>query len=80
MGDYDEIVEKLKAKRDELKLQMHLGSKDAKVEWDKLEKKYHEFSRTAELDKSGEGVGRALRLLGDELKQGYERVHKAMKK
>lgn len=80
MSDYDEILEKLKAKRDEMKLQMHLGSKEAKDEWGELEKKYHEFSRSAELDKSGEGVSKALRLLGDELRQGYERVHKALKK
>ena len=37
------------------------------------------FSATAELGKTGEGVGDALGQLGNELKQGYDRVREAIK-
>ena len=80
MSDYDDLLQKLKTKRDELRVQMHLASRDASKEWDELEGKYKKFSRDAELGKSGEGVSDALRSLGDELKQGYQRLHRAVKK
>ncbi len=79
MSEYDRIVEQLKQKRDELKLQMHLAGKDANDEWQDLEKKMKRFVEKAELQRSGDGVGDALQSLGRELKDGYERMRRALK-
>jgi hypothetical protein len=79
MTDLDDIFEDLKQKRDELRLQMHLASKEAKDEWDELEEKMDEFSEKAKLDETGQGVGKALGQLGHEIKLGYERLWKAVK-
>ena len=79
MSDLDDIFEDLKQKRDELRLQMHLASKEAKDEWDELEEKMEEFSDKAKLDETGQGVGKALGQLGHEIKLGYERLWTAVK-
>ena len=47
MSDFDDIIEELKQKRDELRLQVHLASKEIKEEWDELEKKMEDFSGSA---------------------------------
>ena len=77
--DLDDLWEDLKQKRDELRVQIHLGSKEVQDEWEELEGKMNDFSATAELGKTGEGVGDALGQLGHELKQGYDRVREAIK-
>ena len=86
MSDLDDIFEDLKQKRDELRLQMHLASKEAKDEWDELEEKMEEFSGKAKqfsddakLKETGAGIGDALGKLGGELKHGYERIRDALK-
>ena len=79
MNEFDDILAELKQKRDELRLQMHLASKEAAEEWDELEEKMEKFTAKAKLDETGEGVGKALGQLGNELKQGYERIWKAIK-
>lgn len=79
MTDLDDLWEDLKQKRDELRVQIHLGSKEVQDEWEELEGKMNDFSATAELGKTGEGVGDALGQLGHELKQGYDRVREAIK-
>lgn len=79
MSEYDKILEQLKRKRDELKLQMHLASKDLNDDWEELEQKMKRFAQKAELKRSGEGVSDAMESLGRELKEGYERVRRALK-
>ena len=44
MTDYDDIIEELKQKRDELRVQVHLASKEIKDEWEDLEQKMEELS------------------------------------
>ena len=85
MADFDEMLEELKQKRDEVRLQMHLASKEIKEEWDELEDKMEDFSakakqfaNDAELKKTGSGIGGALGQLGSELKQGYKRIREAL--
>ncbi|MGI9223796.1 MAG: hypothetical protein ACR2QX_04910 [Woeseiaceae bacterium] len=79
MNDFDDLMDELKQKRDELRLKIHLGSKEAQDEWEDLEKKMQDFSSRAELGKTGEGLGEALGQLGNELKRGYQRIRDAIK-
>ncbi len=78
MTDFDDLVEDLKQKRDELRVQMDLASKEVKEEWDELEEKTEKFLSRAQLRKTGEGVGDALGQLGHELKLGYQRLWRAV--
>jgi SMC interacting uncharacterized protein involved in chromosome segregation len=79
MNDFDDLLDELKQKRDELRLKIHLGSKEAQDEWQDLENKMQDFSSRAELGKTGEGLGEALGQLGNELKRGYQRIRDAIK-
>lgn len=78
MTDLNKMVEELKQKRDELAVQVKLGSMEAKQEWEELEKKFEEFAAKAGLGETASGVGTAASALGDELKKGYERLTKAL--
>ncbi len=85
MTDFDDIVEELKQKRDELRVQINLASKEIKDEWNELEEKMEDFSgkakqfsNDAKLKETGEGIGDALGQLGGELKRGYERIRNAL--
>ncbi len=85
MTDFDDIIEELKQKRDELRLQMHLASKEVKDEWEQLEEKMEDFSgkakqfsNDAKLKETGAGIGDALGQLGGELKRGYQRIREAL--
>jgi hypothetical protein len=79
MSDFDDILEQLKQRRDELRVQMHLASKEIKEDWDELEEKMEDFSKRAKLGDTGSGVGDALVQVGRELKKGYERIRDALK-
>lgn len=86
MTSVDELLEELRQKRDELRVRIHLGSRELKEEWDELEEKMDEFSGKARkladdagLRETGEGLNEALRKLGQELKLGYERLRKALR-
>jgi hypothetical protein len=79
MDDIDELIGDLKKKRDELRVQVNLASKDIRDEWNELEKKMQKFSNDAQLRDTGKGVGKALGALGQELKLGYERIRKALR-
>ena len=79
MGDFEDLVADLKQKRDELRVKIHLASKEAQDEWEELEEKMQEFSSKAELGKTTEGLGDALGKLGQELKLGYKRIRSAIK-
>ncbi len=79
MTDFDDIVDDLKQKRDELRVQIHLASKDVQEEWHELEGKMEHFTSKAKLGETGEGVGKALGQLGHELKLGYARIRDAIK-
>ena len=85
MADIDDLFEELKQKRDELRVQMHLATKEARDEWEELEEKMEEFSDKAKefaddagLRETGEGLGTALGQLGREIKLGYGRIRDAL--
>lgn len=79
MSEFDDLISELKQKRDELRVQVHLASKEAQEEWQELEQKMDDFVSRAELGKTGEGIGDAMSQLGQELKRGYQRVREAIK-
>ena len=77
MASMNKLVEDLKMVRDETKLQIRLGSKEAKDEWAKLEKRWHSFKRKAELEKTATELSGTLSQLGTELKHAYVRLRQA---
>ena len=82
--NWDELVAKLKQERDELALKVHLGSKDAAAEWEKLETRWRELAATKmppmkeAARETAAGVGAALEDAAEELKKGYERIRKLL--
>jgi hypothetical protein len=86
MSEFDDLVQDLKQKRDELRVKMNLASKEIRDEWEELEEKMEEFSEKARqmagdagLRETGAGVGKALGQLGQEIRLGYERIRDAVK-
>ena len=79
MSEFDDLISDLKQKRDELRVQIHLATKEAQDEWQELEEKMDDFVSRADLGRTGEGIGEALEKLGGELKLGYERIRDAIK-
>ncbi len=76
-------AQKLAQMRDELKIKMHLAKADAKVEWEKLETKWRQFERKGQAlenatDQTRHEIREAVDQLGQELKEGYERIRKAI--
>ncbi len=79
----EELITTLKKQRDELQLQMHLGSMEAKDEYDRLSERVDELARQFEpaCEAVGETAGNlfaALGLAADEMKVGFDRVRKAV--
>ncbi|MDJ0994931.1 MAG: hypothetical protein QNI90_15240 [Dinoroseobacter sp.] len=76
MVDLTKLMEELAQRRDELKLQLHLASKEAEDEWQELTDEWDKFLTRAEFDKSAEEVGEAARDLGLKMKAAYDRMRK----
>lgn len=76
--DFTVFIGEMEQLRDEVKLKLHLGSKDVQDEWHEAEEKWKHFSRDAALDQSGKSVGAAFENLGAELKAAYQRINKAL--
>jgi len=78
MPDFSGLVEELKRTRDEIKLKIHLGSKDIQDEWSGLEQRWRAFESRAELDRSARDVSDAVKILASELKDAFAKVRKAL--
>ncbi len=85
---FEDLIDTLKQQRDELKVRMHLGSLDAKDEFEALEKKWEQWTAEAKaqskpirdvMEESAKNVGSALDLVLDEVKQSYERIKNQLK-
>ena len=64
MRDPHKLIDDLKRTRDELRLQLHLGSKEAQAEWEQLEKQWHAFSAKADLEGRAGEFSSAVHRLG----------------
>ncbi len=79
----DEVVAKLREERDELRVRIHLGTMEAKQEWEELEKKWQRFeSRVGQakdeaVEKSRE-VGESVDIVADEIKSAYRRIRERL--
>jgi len=79
----EKMLKELKKERDDLKLQLHLLNMDAKEEWNELENKYEIFKAKASIvadvaeDSAGD-VAEALKLVGEELSEGYKRIRRSI--
>ncbi len=80
MSRIKEMMEMLQQKRDELKVQIHLGSMEVKEEWGNLERKWETLSSKAakELDEGTKALGDELDVLEQDLKNGYESIKKKL--
>jgi len=78
MQDFNKLIEDLKRTHDEIRLKVHLGTKDLQDEWSRLEKRWHGFEKKAELERSAKGVNKALSALGLELKTAFDRLRSAL--
>ena len=79
----DDLINKLKQERDELKLQVHLASMDAKDEYNRISDKVDQLSAQYDpvkdaVEETAENVFSALGMVADELKAGFQRVRKAV--
>ena len=83
MDDLKKMVDDLKQQRDEINLQLHLAKAEVRDEWDKLEPKWEDVkgkmaSVSEVAGQTAESVTAAAGLLADEIKQGYDRIKKAL--
>lgn len=78
MSALEDLKADLSKLRDEAKVQVHLGTMEAKQDWEEIEAKWNHFVAEAGLHKSGEDIKSALRSLGEELRSAYQRLKKAL--
>jgi flagellar motor protein MotB len=81
--EFDNLLEKLKSERDEIKLKLHLASLEAKEEfeeadkhWDTLKNKAAEIADDSK-ETSEEFIAKA-KIIGEELKDAYNRISKRL--
>ncbi|MGR3662181.1 MAG: hypothetical protein ACU0CA_13500 [Paracoccaceae bacterium] len=77
MVDLKNLVAELQQKRDDIKLQLHLGSMEAEEEWDTLVSNWDKFLSRSQFDQSAEEVGEAARELGLRMKAAYDKARKS---
>ncbi|WP_299923562.1 hypothetical protein [uncultured Pelagimonas sp.] len=77
MTDIAKMLADLQQRRDELRVQLHLASKEAEEEWQELTSDWDKFVSKSQFDKSAEEVGEAAKELGLKMKAAYDRVKKA---
>ena len=78
MSALENLKPELATLRDEAKVQAHLGSMEARQEWQEAETKWNHFVAEARLHDSGQNIKSALEILADELRASYERLKKAL--
>ena len=72
-------VDRLRAARDELRVQLHLGAAEAREVWESAERSWEHLEARLKrvghaTQESVDDVEDAAKLLVDEIKAGYERV------
>jgi uncharacterized alpha-E superfamily protein len=78
MSTLEQVKADLARLRDEAKVQAHLGSMEARQEWDELETKWNHFVAEAGLHKSAESLAKAVGNVGKKLRSAYQRLARAV--
>jgi len=78
-----QIMDDIKQERDELHVKAHLARAEVRDEWVELEEKWeHLRSKSKRVGREAKGasneVWAATKLLGEELKEGYQRIRKSL--
>ncbi|MDO9215374.1 MAG: hypothetical protein Q8Q54_15295 [Methylococcales bacterium] len=79
--DFDNLIDKLKTERDEIALKLHLASMEAKEEFEGTEQQWQLIkTKAAEIaddsvETSEDFIAKA-KIVGDELKETYQRIAK----
>ncbi len=79
--EFDSLLAKLSAQRDELNLQLHLASMEAKEEFAEAEQKWELVKQKAgeiaddSIETTDEFIG-AVKVVGEELAEAYQRIAK----
>lgn len=81
--ELNNLSETIRQRRDEARVRLHLAREDVKDEWDDMEVHWERFRQ--KLDDIWEDAGEVsdetrttARKMGDELKDGYERIRKRL--
>ena len=81
--EFGNLIEKLKTQRDEITLKAHLAPVDARKELEGAEKKWDQLKEYASkvtddaIDTSEEYIAKA-KIVGEELKETYQRLSKRL--
>ncbi|MDF1578139.1 MAG: hypothetical protein RQ753_04480 [Desulfurivibrionaceae bacterium] len=83
--DLEKMVGKVKQRRDELKVKLHLGKTEAEKEWKETEKKWQQLkpkfdSISATGSEIAKELGTTMKQLGDDIMKGYDKLGKILKK
>ena len=83
--EIDNMINKLKTERDDLKLKMHLASMDAKQEFEEAEKKWIQLKAkttdiTSGVAETSDELMTNVKIVGEELKETYHRIKTRLKK
>ena len=78
-----DLISKLKQERDELALQMHLGKEELKDQWDAVQHQLDQLTHRFEplnqaVAETSEDVWESLKLVGAEIKEGFQRIRKSL--
>ena len=76
-------IESLKAARDELRVQAHLGAAEVREAWENAEKNWHNLEGRLKVlgeatQESLDEVGAAAKILAEEVRRGFEHVRKLL--
>lgn len=78
MSTSEQLKADLARLRDQARVQVQLGSMEARQEWDELEAKWEHFVAEAGLRTSAQSIAKAAESLGQELRSAYQRLAKAL--
>jgi len=76
-------IESLKAARDELRVQAHLGAAEVREAWESVEKNWSHLEGRLKVvgeatQESLEEIGSAAKILAEEVRRGFEHVRKLL--
>ena len=83
IDEVKEIIEDVRQVRDEVEVKVGLGKLEAKEAWEEAEKKWDTLSSKGkqvveEAEDTAKGTLEAVKLLGEEIKKGYDNIKKIL--